>query len=37
MREPAVVHDERVDVPKIHSRQIARQNLLYLDVVRAAS
>ena len=37
MREPAVVHDQRVDVPKIHSRQVARQYLLHQDAIRAAA
>ena len=37
MREPALVHDERVNVSKIHSRQVTRQDLLYQDVIRAAA
>ena len=36
MRKPAVVNHNRVGVPKIDGRQIARQDLLRLHVIRTA-
>ena len=36
MREAAVVHDDRIAIPEIDRRQIARQNLLRLGVIGMA-